>query len=127
MDEFERLRGTNLAWFGLDELTYTQEESWLRLQGRLRDPMAKRLCGFAVWTPKGYDWVYQKFIAEPVEGYQVVTAPPEENRFLLDKIPDFYKRLKDSYDPKFYEQEVMGLLGWALPVRQPVKTLVTVR
>ena len=34
VDEFERLRGTNLAWFGLDELTYTQEESWLRLQGR---------------------------------------------------------------------------------------------
>jgi len=109
VDEFERLRGTNLAWFGLDELTYTQEESWLRLQGRLRDPMAKRLCGFAVWTPKGYDWVYQKFIAEPLRGYEVVTAPPEENKFLLDKIPDFYKRLKDSYDPKFYEQEVLGL------------------
>lgn len=109
VDEFERLRGTNLAWFGLDELTYTQEESWLRLQGRLRDPKATRLCGFAVWTPKGYDWVYQNFIADPVEGYQVVMAPPQENRFLLDKIPDFYKRLKDSYDPKFYEQEVMGL------------------
>ena len=108
VEEFERLRGTNLAWFGLDELTYTQEESWLRLEGRLRDPHAKRLCGFAVWTPKGFDWVYQKFIAEPVKGYGVVMAPPQENRFLLDKIPDFYTRLKDSYDPKFYEQEVLG-------------------
>lgn len=108
VEEFERLRGTNLAWFGLDELTYTQEESWLRLQGRLRDPQAKRLCGFAVWTPKGFDWVYQKFIADPVKGYEVVIAPPQENRFLLDKIPDFYSRLKDSYDPKFYEQEVLG-------------------
>jgi hypothetical protein len=109
VDEFERLRGTNLAWFGLDELTYTQEESWLRLQGRLRDPMAKRLSGFAVWTPKGYDWVYQKFIAEPVKGYEVVIAPAEENKFLLERVPDFYKQLKDSYDPKFYEQEVLGL------------------
>ena len=62
VEEFERLRGTNLAWFGLDELTYTQEESWLRLEGRLRDPKATRLCGFGVWTPKGYDWVYRKFI-----------------------------------------------------------------
>ena len=43
VDEFERLRGTNLAWFGLDELTYTQEASWLRLEGRLRDPKATRL------------------------------------------------------------------------------------
>jgi hypothetical protein len=34
VDEFERLRGTNLAWFGLDELTYTAEGAWLRLEGR---------------------------------------------------------------------------------------------
>ena len=40
VDEFERLRGTKLAWFGLDELTYTQEGAWLRLEGRLRDPRA---------------------------------------------------------------------------------------
>src|SRR5882762_7413828 len=59
VDEFERLRGTNLAWFALDELTYTPEAAWLVLEGRLRDPKAKRLCGFGVWTPKGYDWVYR--------------------------------------------------------------------
>jgi phage terminase large subunit len=74
VDDFERLRGTNLAWFGLDELTYTAEESWLRLQGRLRDPLAKRLCGFAVWTPKGFDWVYRKFIQDRAGGYEVVLA-----------------------------------------------------
>jgi len=108
VDEFERLRGTNLSWFGLDELTYTQEESWLRLEGRLRDPRATRLCGFGVWTPKGYDWVYRKFIADPVNGYASVQAEPFENRHLLEKIGDFYERLKDSYDEKFYQQEVLG-------------------
>lgn len=36
VDDYERLRGTNLAWFGLDELTYTAEAAWLRLEGRLR-------------------------------------------------------------------------------------------
>ena len=108
VEEFERLRGTNLAWFGLDELTYTQQESWQRLEGRLRDPRATRLCGFAVWTPKGYDWVYQKFIANPVHGYAAVQAQPFENRHLLGKIGDFYDRLKDSYDERFYQQEVLG-------------------
>jgi hypothetical protein len=108
VEEFERLRGTNLSWFGLDELTYTQEESWLRLEGRLRDPRATRLCGFGVWTPKGYDWVYRKFIADPVNGYAAVQAEPFENRHLLGKIGDFYERLKDSYDERFYQQEVMG-------------------
>lgn len=108
VEEFERLRGTNLAWFGLDELTYTQEESWLRLEGRLRDPRAQRLCGFGVWTPKGYDWVYRRFFKQKVAGYDAITAAAYENRHLLDKVPDFYERLKDSYDEVFYRQEVLG-------------------
>jgi hypothetical protein len=108
VDEFERLRGTNLAWFGLDELTYAPEDSWLRLEGRLRDPRAKRLCGFAVWTPKGYDWVYRRFVQNPVDGYEVVVARAFENRHLLGKVPDFYERLRKSYDSKFYQQEALG-------------------
>jgi len=108
LDEFERLRGTNLAWFGVDELTYTAEEAWLRLEGRLRDPRAGRLCGYAVWTPKGFDWVYRRFIADKVDGYEATIARPYENRHLLDKVPDFYERLKRSYDQQFFEQEVLG-------------------
>jgi hypothetical protein len=108
VEEFDRLRGINLAWFGLDELTYTQEEAWMVLEGRLRDPLATRLCGFTAWTPKGFDWVYRRFVHEPVEGYEVIVAEPFENRYLLDRIPDFYERLKRSYDEKFYEQEALG-------------------
>jgi hypothetical protein len=108
VDDFERLRGTNLAWFGLDELTYTTEEAWLRLEGRLRDPRASRLCGFGVWTPRGFDWVYRRFIRNTIPGYEVVLAKPFENRHVLEKIPDFYERLRGSYDAKFFEQEAMG-------------------
>lgn len=108
VDDYERLRGTNLAWFGLDELTYTAQEAWLRLEGRLRDPKAQRLCGFAVWTPKGFDWVYRRFIDNTVEGYEVVLARPYENRHLLEKVPDYYERLKRSYDDRFFEQEALG-------------------
>ncbi len=108
VEEFERLRGSNLAWFGLDELTYTSEEAWVRLEGRLRDPKASRLCGFAVWTPKGYDWVYRRFVEAPVEGYETVFARPYENHFLLGEIPDYYDRLRRSYDTRFYQQEVLG-------------------
>lgn len=108
VDEFDRLRGTNLAWFGLDELTYTQEEAWVVLEGRLRDPDAGRLCGYAAWTPKGYDWVYRRFIQDRVDGYDVVLAEAFENRHLIERIPDFYERLRQSYDEKFYAQEVLG-------------------
>lgn len=106
VDEIERLRGTNLAWFGLDELTYSQEAAWLRLEARLRDAKASRLCGFAVWTPKGYDWVYRRFVAENRTGdYQTVFARPKENRFLAS---DYYEHLQSSYDEAFYKQEVLG-------------------
>lgn len=108
MEEYERLRGTNLAWFGLDELTYTSEEAWLRLEARLRDPLAKSLCGFGVWTPNGHDWVYRRFIEKRIRGYGVVLARPFENRYLLNAVPDYYERLKYSYDARFYEQEALG-------------------
>jgi len=108
MDDYERLRGTNLAWFGVDELTYTHEEAWIRLEARLRDPEATRLCGYAVWTPKGFDWVYRRFIRRTTDGYACVLAQANENRYLLEKVPDFYERLKTSYDDAFFRQEVLG-------------------
>ncbi len=108
LDDPERLRGTNLAWFGIDELTFTTEESWTRLEARLRSPQAKRLCGFGVWTPNGHDWVYRRFIQSPVPGYECIKAKPYENSHVLSVNPDFYQRLKHSYDERFYRQEVLG-------------------
>jgi hypothetical protein len=108
LDEPDRLRGTNLAWFGVDELSYATEQAWQRLEARLRDPKAALLSGFAVWTPQGHDWLYRKFIKTPVAGYGCIRAQPFENRFLLIKTPDYYERLESSYDPKFYQQEALG-------------------
>jgi hypothetical protein len=106
VEEIERLRGTNLAWFGIDELTYTPEAAWLRLEARLRDPLATRRCGFAAWTPKGFDWVYHKFVAETRhESYVTIFAKPRENGYVGD---EYYDRLKNSYDAKLYRQEVLG-------------------
>lgn len=108
LDDPEKLRGSNLAWFGVDELTYCSEDAWTRLEARLRDPQAEELGGFAVWTPKGFDWVYRRFVGEPVEGYGLVQAEAFENTYLLDAAPDYYDRLKASYDDAFYQQEVLG-------------------
>ena len=104
LEHFERIRGTNLAWFGIDELTYCKEESWLRLEARLRDPTATRLCGFASWTPKGFDWVYDRFIGPKRKpGHFAYRA--RQNCTLP---ADYYGRLKSSYDERFYRQEALG-------------------
>jgi hypothetical protein len=108
LDDHERLRGTNLAWFGIDEITYTSEEAWLRLEARLRDPQAESLMGFGAGTPRGFDWVYERFRAQPIRGYELIEASPYENEHLLTQVPDYYERLKDSYDEQFYQQEALG-------------------
>lgn len=108
LDKPERLRGSNLAWFGVDELSYCSEEAWMRLEARLRDPKAVVMEGIGVWTPKGFDWVHRRFRGDPVDGYGLVEAKPFENHYLLESTPDYYERLKASYDPLFYQQEVLG-------------------
>ena len=106
LDEFERLRGTNLAWFGIDELTYCPPEAWTRLVGRLRHTQANRREGFAAWTPNGFDWVYQMFIASPKPQYKATLASPRENRYVTDT--GLYDALEAGYDERLYRQEVLG-------------------
>ncbi len=113
MDHYERIRGTNLAWFGVDELTYCKEEAWLRLVGRLRDPAARHRLGFACWTPKGFDWVYERFIKEDREdqdNYSAVLASPGENIHLP---VEFYSTLGKSYDKNFF----CAGSSWTIPQR----------
>jgi hypothetical protein len=106
----DRLRGLNLAWFGNDELTYCKAEAWKVLCQRIRHPQAKSLEGFAVWTPKGFDWVYQNFISpkRKLPGYEAVIAGAMENIAVLDVHPEYYESLKAQYDELFYRQEVLG-------------------
>jgi phage terminase large subunit len=104
LDNFERIRGLNLAWFGIDELTYCKPESWLRLEARLRDPKAKHRCGFASWTPKGFDWVYDRFIGpDRKPNYEVFRA--SQNVALPQ---EYYASLETSYSERFYRQEALG-------------------
>jgi hypothetical protein len=109
LEHYERLRGSNLAWFAIDELTYCRKEAWERLEARLRDPKATRLCGFAVWTPKGFDWVYDRFLGpDRIDTHEAVLAGQAENMAVLEKNPSYYEDMKKSYDELFYRQECLG-------------------
>lgn len=102
----ELLRGSNLSWFGVDELTYCKPEAWSRLEGRLRHDKAVRLCGFAAWTPKGFDQVYDRFVDQPTQDYWAVLASPRENHYVSQT--GLYDRLERNYDERLYKQEVLG-------------------
>jgi len=121
LDSFERLRGTNLAWFGVDELTYAKPDAWSRLEGRLRDSRAYRRCGFAAWTPKGFDRVWERFIEKPGPDYAAVQATPRENHYVA--ATGFYDSLERSYERRLCEQEVEGSISRSTAV--PSITLST--
>lgn len=108
MQDPERLRGSNLAWFGIDELTYCPEGAWTQLQARRRHPDAKELTGFGIWTPRGFDWVYDRFIGPDAKpSHTAILASPGENAGV--GIPtNYYANLKENYTDKFYRQEVLG-------------------
>lgn len=105
-----KLVGKNLAWAGIDELTFCLEASWKKIEARLRHPKAKRICGFAVWTPAGFDWVYNRFRApeKKLPRHEAIFAKPFENKAILDNDPEYYDRLKTSYDARMYQQEALG-------------------
>lgn len=106
LEVFEKLRGSNIAWFGVDELTYCKPGAWQRLEARCRLKKAPHLCGFAAWTPNGFDATYERFISdEKIEGYKAIVARPYENIYLDEQ---FYKGLERSYDDRFFQQEVLG-------------------
>ena len=110
LERYENLRGPNLAWVGVDELTYCHQEAWLRLEARVRDPRAKQLLMFAAWTPKGFDWVYRRFISpqDKLPGHEAILARAGENVKILLQQPDYYNHLKTSYGDLFYRQEALG-------------------
>lgn len=103
----DRLRGSNLAWFGMDELTYSDPEAWSILIQRIREPTANQHNGFGCWTPKGFDWVHKIFINEEtrMKNSYVIRATPGENYYLES---DYYSTAAAQYDERFARQELMG-------------------
>ncbi len=101
----ERLKGTNLAWAGLDEAAQMREASWEVVLSRVRHPEARKRQLFLTTTPEGFNWLHRRFIAEPSSDCQVFFAPTRENVFLD---PTYASRLKEAFTPLMAEQYLEG-------------------
>jgi phage terminase large subunit-like protein len=101
-DKPERLRGLNLGWAWIDEAAQVSEETWDILLGRLRlDPGRAWL----TTTPKGHNWVYDRFIDRAGEDHETIRARTTENPHLPD---DFVESLREQYTERFRRQEMEG-------------------
>jgi len=101
-DKPERLRGMNLGFAWVDEAALIDEETWDILLGRLRlDPGRAWL----TTTPKGHNWVYDRFVADPGDEHETVRASTSDNPHLPD---DYIQSLEEQYTEKFRRQELGG-------------------
>ena len=101
----ERLRGLSIAWFWIDECTLLPKLVWDILIGRLRQPGYD----YKAWitgTPKGFNWVYEIFVEDPIEDSFILYNIPTESNVFLSK--DYINSLKQQYKGQFALQELEG-------------------
>jgi len=111
VEDAGKLDSLNLSGFALDEASFVGEESFLKLQGRLRNPKGLRK-GIVCGNPRGKNWVYRRFVskaslntADAKKNYQMIVAPSTENVHLPD---GYVQQMLDSYSPERVQRDIMG-------------------
>ncbi len=100
----ESLRGVNLSWFWIDEASLVSINAWRIMIGRIRDKRFPSR-GWITTTPKGFNWIYKKFVLDKKEGYEMVHCSSRDNPHLSD---DFIESLEEDYPGSFARQEIEG-------------------
>jgi hypothetical protein len=106
LDEPDRVRGLNLAWFWLDEAPLCGYYAWQILKGRLRQS-GYETAGWATGTPHGRDGYARDFEIERKAHHALFRASTHDNAAHLPE--DYIADL--GYTGALYDQEVLGLFA----------------
>jgi len=104
----EGLLGPDLARVAMDEVTLgRQEDAYTILLGRIRQQ------GFhnqllVTGTPKGRNWVWRRYVADPDEGVDLFTATTKDNPHLRDTYVTDLTRAYGGEDAPLARQELGG-------------------
>ncbi len=101
--KIERLRGSNISWFWLDETAKMPKKVWDIMIGRLR--VGDYRNAFFTTTPAGYNWIYKHFIEKDRENTKIIDDVPTSAN---PELPDDYLDRMEEYEGKFYQQEIKG-------------------
>lgn len=102
LDNPDSVRGLNLSFVHIDEAGYVTKEAWDILKACLRQP------GFPhrAWitsTPKGKNWIYDEWVANPTPQHSIHRARSSDNLHLPDGFEDSL-----GYSGVFFLQEILG-------------------
>ena len=111
----EKFKSMDLHWAEIEEASQVGDSVVKGLLGRLRNTYRQpswknfryRLFGHTNPQPNK-DWIYERFVENPLPGYRLTIAPTTNNIFL----PKHYvEGLKSAYDPEYYRINVLGEFG----------------
>lgn len=106
LDRYDSIRGIEVGWAWLDETRDTKREAFHVVLGRMRDKNCSKRLVRLTSSPSGFNWLYDDFAGPKAKpGYKVVYGKTMDNIFLPEGYAD---SLKNSYDEKAYQQEVLG-------------------
>ena len=103
-DDPGKRRGPNLRWAYLDEAALSGPDIWPVLLGRLRQ-FGEPGHAWLTTTPKGRNWVWQRFVQEQMADHAVIRARTHDNPYLM---PEFVQGLEREYRGAFAAQELHG-------------------
>ena len=104
-DDPTKLKGSNLAWIGMDEPALMDIEAYHISLSRLRDPRASKLQLFITGTHEGYTWLYDEFESDQTGKKRLIRSATDENTFLPKMYVD---SLYENYDEQMIKQYVKG-------------------
>ena len=104
LENFNTLRGIEIASAWLDESRDMKKEAFTVLMGRLRDKHCDSHQIRLTSTPAGFNWMYDYFAGElKTDDFYTVKARTTDNKHLPD---GYYESLLSQYDSQFAKQEL---------------------
>lgn len=104
-DDGDSIRGPNLAFGLINEVTLCSKGAFHAFQSRVRLKKAKLKQIAMSGTPESFNWAYDYFVEEPRQDTDFIFGDMRLNTEIAD---DYAARLMESYDPRMVEQYVEG-------------------
>jgi len=104
-DKGKSIRGPNLAFGSVNEVTLCSQEGFDAFLGRMRLGAAKLIQVCAVGTPESFDWFHERYVSKPKDDVSVFHGSTYENKHLN---PNYVKNLENSYDELMIKQFLHG-------------------
>lgn len=104
-DDGQSIRGPNLGWGAINEVTLCSRMAYLAFLSRMRHAKSKLLQTIMSGTPEGFNWTYEDLVENPPEDLHLIFGDARENTFLH---PSYFKDLEGAYDEQMQKMYIGG-------------------